>query len=133
MMIVKVDRITDLLGKPREDRQHKAMIGCTYRFMSQPFYQQGEELSYVTVLEKLKSRNGEPSYGMTQTSEVKATYYKGTSFELVTLNSIYYFDIIDPCRPIDDSAPWHSFPATKEDKTCSQNFTATQTKEATLT
>lgn len=104
-MIVKVDKITDLLNRPREDRRHKAMIGCTYRFMSQPFYEQGEELSYVAVLEKLKTRNGEPSYGMMETSEVKTAYYGGKSFVLVTLNSIYYFDIIDPCRPINDPAP----------------------------
>ena len=105
-MIVKVNKITDLLDRPREDRQHKAMIGCTYRFMSQPFYEQDEELRYVVaVLEKLKTRNGEPSYGKTETSEVKATYYRGKSIVLVTLNSIYYLDIVDPCRPIDDPAP----------------------------
>ena len=131
-MIVKVDRITDLLDKPRKDRQHKAMIGCTYLLMSQPFYKQDEGLGYVAVLEKLKGRNGEPSYGMTETSEVKATYYEGNCVVAVTLNSIYYLDIADPCRPIDDFAPWHSFPATKEDKACSQNCTATQTKAVTL-
>lgn len=144
-MIVKIIKVTDLLGKPRKDTQHKTMINSIYRACWQPFMKEDSTFGHVILLERLKDAHGRPAYRLTQTSEVKGTYeIDATTFCLTTLNSTYTFQRLDeadepnpmwlaPSNNNHALAPWHSFPATKEDKECSQNSTATQTKGVTLT